>query len=192
MFEPRSFCARLKPVVLVLLVLTLAGCKFSLPFLRVAKRAPPPAEAALGCDPANAACVPVHQPGETTVFPKHRPGSIAAVGAPQTAEVLDVTTPAERKAAQAGRKGQHEKKLGKTIASLGAVSDPGFWLKTPLVTKAAPGRVIWASNGNSIKLVLMPKDGPKGGGSQISLAAMRALEIPLTTLPELIVFRLRK
>lgn len=80
--------------------------------------------------------------------------------------------------------------LGTTIASLGAPGQPGFWLKTPLVTEPGPGRVVYPVNGNSAKVDLIPLDAAPGAGSRLSLAALRVIEAPLTGLPELRVFRL--
>jgi len=174
------------PLLLVAAVV-LSACTFRLPF-RLA-RTPPPRNVAAVCDPTKGACIAVKTPDENTVFPKPRPGDAAAPVTPRSAAALDTSSPAEKRAARkAAAKPQRERRLGKTIATLGAVGEPGFWLKTPLVKTAIPGRIVWAANGNSIKAVLMPKPGPKGGGSQISLAAMRALEVPLTGLPELLVF----
>jgi hypothetical protein len=42
--------------------------------------------------------------------------------------------------------------------------------------------------GKSINIELRPSGGAAGSGSQISLAAMRLIEAPLTSLPELTVF----
>ncbi len=79
-------------------------------------------------------------------------------------------------------------RLGTTIASLGDPAEPGFWLKTPLVTEPRQGRVVYAVSGRSVQVQLLPSGGPAGGGSQVSLAAMRLLDAPLTGLPELEVY----
>jgi hypothetical protein len=76
--------------------------------------------------------------------------------------------------------------LGTTIASLGSPTEPGIWMKTPLVTALTAGRVTY--QGNAINIELRPSGGAAGSGSQISLAAMRLLNAPLTGLPELTVF----
>lgn len=171
----------------------LMGCKFSLPFRKAAK--PPPVVIA-ACDPTLSACPEILQPDENTIRPRYRPAPkdvaniepAAGEGRGQTAESLDASTATERAAAADVTQTSSESELGKTVASLGAVAEQGFWLKTSLVVSRHEGRVVWASNGNSVKLTLIPKPGKPGSGSQISLAAMRALEIPLTALPELIVF----
>ena len=78
--------------------------------------------------------------------------------------------------------------LGKTLATLGDPTDPGIWLKTPLVTEIVQGRVSYA--GREINIELRPSGGAPGSGSQISLPAMRLLEAPLTEIIELVVTRL--
>lgn len=91
------------------------------------------------------------------------------------AEALEVTPAAATSAA-----------LGTTIASLGPPADPGIWLKTPLVSALTPGRIEY--QGNSVNVELRPSGGAAGSGSQLSLAAMRLIEAPLTSLPEVAVF----
>lgn len=79
-------------------------------------------------------------------------------------------------------------RIGTTVASLGDPGEGGFWLKTPLVSQPTPGRVVYVTSGRSVQVELRPIDGPSGGGSQISMAAMRLLDAPLTGLPELVVY----
>lgn len=174
------------------------ACGTQLPFRITSK----PVEITPVCDPDDTVCLMVKTADETTMRPKPRsPGEVyddtAAVmtgellpGA-ERPEDLDTSTAAEVAAATAAPAANSESKLGKTIVSLGDVTLPGFWLETPLVSTVANGRVIWAENGNSVTLELRPRDGEKSSGSQISLAAMRALGVPLTALPELIVFRVK-
>ncbi len=106
-----------------------------------------------------------------------------------TAEQFDTTT-AEERAVALGKAtgGIRERLLGKTIASLGDPTEGGFWLKTPLVDKPVVGHIKISANGRSVQVDLIPIDGPKTGGSRISLAAIRALGTPLTGLPELVVY----
>jgi len=177
-------------VVLLMVLVALAGCS-----TRLFKRKPPPPPVIEACDPTLAECIEVQTPDEDTVRPKHRKGAVTTpVGTGEgfvegvAAEELDTTSGAEKEAALDVATTAKEKELGKTIASLGAVAEQGFWLKTPLVVKEREGRVVWADNGNSVNVTLIPKQGEASAGSQISLAAMRALGIPLTGLPELIVF----
>ena len=79
-------------------------------------------------------------------------------------------------------------RIGTTIASLGDPAEGGFWVKTALVSAPTSGRVVYVNSGRSVQVQLIPLDGPAGGGSQISLAAMRLLDAPLTGLPELVVY----
>lgn len=109
----------------------------------------------------------------------------------RTADQFDTTSEEDRAEALAPaepEEGGAERALGTTIASLGDPTDPGIWLKTPLVTDLTEGRVENPATGKSITLELRPSGGAPGSGSQISLPALRLLEIPLTDLPELAVF----
>ena len=103
-----------------------------------------------------------------------------------TAEQFDTTSQEERDAAVVTQQPAENSPLGTTIASLGPPAEPGIWLKTPLVTALSPGQV--AYQGKTINIELRPSGGAAGSGSQISLAAMRLIEAPLTSLPELTVF----
>ena len=103
----------------------------------------------------------------------------------RTVEQFDTTTAQDRAAAIAPP-ADGERRLGSTIANLGSPIDPGIWLKTPLVTAVTNGRVEY--NGMSVNLELRPSGGALGSGSQISLAAMRLIEAPLTGLPEVSVY----
>lgn len=95
---------------------------------------------------------------------------------------LDNATASEKTQASRAGSGQI---LGQTIASLGTPSEPGFWLKTPLVKKESAGVVSSTATGQRIAVTLIPIDGPATAGSRISLSAMRLLDIPLTELAEL-------
>ncbi len=155
----------------------LAGCVLTLPRLPGSR----PAQQAT-C--VGNACPTAMVAGKDTPHPRARPARGGAAGgaadagrqAPVVAPVI-ATVPGPTA----------EITLGRTIASLGDVTQPGFWLKTPLVSRPRPGRVAWAQGGNSVAVTLIPIPGDKGAGSRISLAAMKAMEIPLTALPELIV-----
>jgi hypothetical protein len=105
----------------------------------------------------------------------------------RTAEDFDTTSAEQRADATAGSGGGAL--LGTTVASLGAVTEPGFWLKTPLVQSPAPGRIELPGRGTFVNVDLIPLDGPRSAGSQISLGAMRLLNVPLTELPEISVYR---
>lgn len=130
-----------------------------------------------------AACAQVEPPRAPTGDAQTRP--VARPAQDATAETRDAATPAERQASAAGG----GVSLGTTVASLGDPSEAGFWLKTPLVQAASPGRVEYAGTGQAVEVELRPSGTEAGGGSQISLAAMRALGAPLTGLPELRVYR---
>ncbi|MEZ5912888.1 MAG: D-galactarate dehydratase [Paracoccaceae bacterium] len=118
-----------------------------------------------------------------------RPGASARAPAPgaNTADALDTTTEAERAAALDAGPTSGERELGTTVASLGSPTEPGFWMKTPLVSAPARGRVVTVT-GESVAVDLIPSGGPAGGGSQLSLAAFRALGLSLTGLPQVTVF----
>jgi hypothetical protein len=122
--------------------------------------------------------------------PAPEPLAVAPLPKPtaRSAEEFDTTTPEQRAAAAEAPPAASETRLGTTIASLGDPTDPGFWVKTPLVAAPARGRAE-AGNGRSVQVELIPSGGDAGAGSQISLPALRLLELPLTDLPELVLFR---
>lgn len=137
------------------LVVSLAGC---------AALAPKPVEPV-----APAPEVPVAAPAP------------AMGGAGKTAEALDTTTAAERAAAVAAPAAAG-RELGKVSVALGPPAEPGFWLKSTLVTAPGKGRVVTAS-GAAVAVDLLPGT----GGALLSLAAYRALGLDLTALPEVTV-----
>lgn len=77
--------------------------------------------------------------------------------------------------------------LGETLAGLGAPAEAGLWLRTGLVTSPRPGRIVTAT-GASLAVELRPTGAAATAGSQLSLAAMRALALPLTQLANLTVY----
>ncbi len=79
-------------------------------------------------------------------------------------------------------------RLGTTVASIGDPTEPGFWIKTPLVSERQAGRLFYAASGRSVQVQLIPSGGAEGSGSSVSLAAMRLLDAPLEGLPELVVY----
>lgn len=103
----------------------------------------------------------------------------------RTVEQFDTTT-AEDRAAAVAAPATGSRRLGTTIANLGSPTDPGIWLKTPLVSRVMQGRIEY--NGTSVNVELRPSGGAAGSGSQISLAAMRLIQAPLTALPEITVY----
>lgn len=77
--------------------------------------------------------------------------------------------------------------LGRTLAGLGAPGEAGLWLRTGLVAAPRPGRIV-AENGQSLEVELRPSGTEPGAGSQISLAALRALGLPISGLATLRVY----
>jgi hypothetical protein len=106
----------------------------------------------------------------------------------RTVEQFDTTSAEDRAAAVAAPVTTGDTALGTTIATLGPPAAPGIWLKTPLVSALTMGRVDYPEKGTSVSLELRPSGGDAGSGSQISLAAMRLLDIPLTALAQVTVF----
>lgn len=101
----------------------------------------------------------------------------------RTVTEFDTTSAEDRAGAVAVSAAGSENALGRTLATLGAPTEPGIWLKTPLVTALSKGRVTY--EGRTINIELRPSGGAAGSGSQISLAAMRLLEAPLTGILDL-------
>lgn len=155
----------MKPLALLPLVLL---CACSSPSLQGLFAPPPPPEAPAA--PATLDPTPPPPPPE---------------GA-RTAATLDTTTAEDRAAATAAPAPAGERALGTTLATLGAPTDPGIWLKTPLTDSLVMGRAVY--KGTSINIELRPSGGAAGSGSQISLPAMRLLGAPLTGIVELEVF----
>ncbi len=102
--------------------------------------------------------------------------------AARTVEEFDTTTAADKAAALAVQVDTPSATLGTTLATLGPPAEPGIWLQTPLVTAVTPGRVTY--QGKDANVELRPSGGAAGSGSQMSLAAMRLLDIPLTAIAE--------
>ena len=78
--------------------------------------------------------------------------------------------------------------LGVTVAALGNPAQTGFWLKTALVDVETKGRISSAATGTTVNLTLIPLEA--ANGSQLSLSAMRMLDVPLTALVEVRVYKL--
>jgi len=79
--------------------------------------------------------------------------------------------------------------LGRTVGSLGDVTEPGMWAATPLVDTEQTGR-LEIPGGKSVAVTLYPNGNAAGSGTQVSLGALQALGVPLTDLPELLVYGL--
>ncbi|MGJ8545028.1 MAG: hypothetical protein ACSHWZ_06260 [Sulfitobacter sp.] len=140
--------------------------------------------------PEDALAPPVGGPAEAAVqvpegaLPDPALNAAPPPKAAKTAETLDTTSPEQRAAAATPVTAGASKVLGKTVASLGSPTEPGFWLKTPLVKTQGKGRVTNPANGKSSAVTLIPIDGPATAGSRMSLPAMRLIELPLTGLNE--------
>lgn len=76
-----------------------------------------------------------------------------------------------------------------TVAGLGDPARAGLWMETPLVRAQGPGRVVVAGTARAAPVTLIPVDGSVGGGSRLSLQAMQVLNVPLTDLVTLDVYR---
>jgi hypothetical protein len=104
----------------------------------------------------------------------------------RTADQFDTTSAAERQAAtQVSASAGAE--LGRTTATLGSPTEPGIWLRTGLVSEVTQGHIRYQNR--TINVELRPSGRAAGSGSQISLAAMRLIEAPLTGIIELTVLR---
>lgn len=100
-------------------------------------------------------------------------------------QVMAAAKPVEAPAAPASNSAL----IGRTVAALGLLDRSGFWLQTPLVETERTGFVVNPANNKRIAVTLIPKDGPVGGGSQMSLAAMTELGAQLTDLINIEVYR---
>lgn len=134
----------------------------------------------------------VDAPDADVMRPAPRPGTGARATGPLTpqgrsADALDTTSAAER--AAAARPAAGGRALGETLAGLGAPGESGFWLRTGLVSNTTAGRVV-SAGGESVAVELRPSGREAGSGSQISLAALRALGLSLTQLAPLTVYAL--
>lgn len=161
-----------KIVVSGVLVALLSGCSTVGGFLR--KDPAPAVEADAALPPA--AEVETAALAPATAAP---PPPTAA----RTADALDTTTPEQRAAAVAPPQSP-SKNLGKTVVSLGSPTEPGLWVKTPLVKTESQGRVTNLANGKSSLVTLLPLDGPATAGSRMSLPALRLIGASLTDLTE--------
>ncbi|MFN3524787.1 MAG: hypothetical protein ACK4YU_01750 [Paracoccus sp. (in: a-proteobacteria)] len=153
----------------------------TLPALTVALAACTPAAMTQRPDTAAASTEQVQAATAITRAPAPRPAARA------TPAQLDTTT-AEQRAAAARPAATAEARLGTTVASLGNPSEGGFWIRTPLVTERAMGRIVNPANGRSAQVELIPLTSG-GSGSQVSLPALQLLGVSLTDLPTLEVFR---
>ncbi|MBE1298013.1 MAG: hypothetical protein GJ678_17620 [Rhodobacteraceae bacterium] len=68
------------------------------------------------------------------------------------------------------------------VASLGDPAVPGLWMETSLVSNEQRA-LLRSANGAEVVVTLRPS--PTTGSARVSIAAMRALGVPLTELVEL-------
>jgi len=176
----------------LLISLFLAGCGVAI----FGKKEPPTPSHKAPCRAESPDCLAFQIATPDTVRPMPRDGEKKVIGPSlvegKTVQDVDTTSNAEKAKARAVETTTEEVLLGTTIAALGDVSEQGFWLKTPLVKTQTAGRIVWTGSGATLNVTLVPLEGESGAGSQISLAAMRELGVPLTDLPELQVFKLAK
>ncbi len=117
------------------------------------------------------------------------PTQIARVPKPTARSAAEMnTTTAEQRAEAAKPATTAERKLGSSVASLGDPTQPGFWVKTPLVTQRGNGRIVNPANGKSAKVELLPLGGAASSGSQVSLPALQLIGVSLTDLPQIDIY----
>ncbi|MEJ6708736.1 MAG: hypothetical protein QNK92_08025 [Amylibacter sp.] len=128
---------------------------------------------------------PVAQtPTQTNTRPKLRPDAPTEPLTEQTAtnvtdaQIAKATKPTERP----------EQDKGLTIASLGLLNQDGFWLSTSLVKTETKGRVVLEKTYAYVNLTLLPNGTPARSGSQLSIATMQVLGVPITSLLPVRVF----
>lgn len=131
--------------------------------------------------------IPILTPTETDLRPVNRPERPVVTQEPLTVETASTVTQAEQVAATETPSSAGQDK-GTTIVSLGLLDRDGFWMQTPLVGAETDGRVLVEATGASVNLRLVPNGAAAGSGSQLSIAAMQALGIPITDLTEVRVF----
>ncbi len=132
-----------------------------------------------GCGDVKSVFDEVVVPPRNAPRAKPRPDDLKAVKTVTAEEVQEATAKPEARPAR---------DLGLTIVSLGLLDRDGLWLRTPLVKDEVPGRVIYSKLGNSANVTLLPIAGEVGAGSQLSLAAMQVLGVPLAELAEVQVY----
>tara|TARA_R110002049_G_scaffold244227_1_gene418171 strand:- start:644 stop:1165 length:522 start_codon:yes stop_codon:yes gene_type:complete len=130
-----------------------------------------------------AASAPTEAPAEAATAPAAAtpPAASPIATGGSSAEALDTTTAAEREAASRAPASTGAA-LGTTVVSLGSATEPGLWLKTPLVDAQQPGRVTNPATGKSAAVTLIPLEGPATAGSRMSLPALRLIGASLTDL----------
>ncbi|MEM7440747.1 MAG: hypothetical protein AAF393_14195 [Pseudomonadota bacterium] len=141
--------------------------------------------------------VQVFAPSKETKRPKARPGNAERLTANRSGgglnsggiKLSDAAKVTDSELAAATTPSGGGKALGSTTATLGFLERDGFWLTTPLVKSETEGRVIYSNTGATANVTLIPNGAKAGSGSQISIAAMQVLGIPLTDIATLKVFK---
>ena len=140
-------------------------------------------------EPMEEEIVPVTETGdiELAALVGPRPVGLQKIntGGIDPERVIAAAAPVEEPTAPAAG----ETLIGRTVAALGLLDRSGFWLQTPLVSEESTGFVVNPATGKRITVTLIPKDGPAGGGSQMSLAAMSELGAAMTDLVNVEVYR---
>ena len=138
-------------------------------------------------------CANLPFPGREAPSPAPASATVAAPAAPvlggpaQSAASFDTASEAQKEAARAvAAAAPAGGELGEVTVALGDPADPGLWVKSALVMEDGPGTVRTAS-GAAIAVTLRPLG--SDGGAQISLAALRALGLPLAGLSPVILAR---
>ena len=150
---------------------------FILPLVVMTGCASPSTQGIFGTTPAAPAAIPTPTLDPT---PPPPPPTTAT-----TVDQFDTTSEEDRAAATDVATETGTQELGTTIATLGSPTEPGIWLKTPLVTELSEGQVTFGDK--TINIELRPSGGASGSGSQMSLAAMRLINAPLTGLSDVTV-----
>ncbi|WGH78130.1 hypothetical protein [Jannaschia ovalis] len=133
----------------------------------------------------SAACAQLRGPApeahaEVAPAPAPVAAPVPARGVTTSAAALDTVSEAEKAAARAeAAAAPAAGPLGQATVALGDPADPGLWVKTALVDAERPG-LVRTGGGDGIAVTLRPLG--SDGGAQISLAALRALGLPLTGL----------
>ena len=107
---------------------------------------------------------------------------MATLGTGVSVDSLDASQ-AEEAAALAALPVSGEHEIGRVTVALGSPTEPGFWLKSALISVPGKGRVE-VSSGKSVAVDLIPGE----GAALLSFAAFRALDLSLTDLPDVTVF----
>ncbi|MEL6609986.1 MAG: hypothetical protein AAFO93_13850 [Pseudomonadota bacterium] len=114
--------------------------------------------------------------GDSGLRPQARPDDLdTTAGASVPADVITGSEEPERAASG----------VATTTVTLGTPTEPGNWIKTPLVDAPRSGEVRNPATGTVVAVQMIPLDGPATAGSRMSLGAMQALGVSLTAVTEI-------